>query len=111
MDREYGAAQLMALHQLAYFSGPHSPTDERKADLERILTRIVAWCVSHDDFDKRATDHSYWLFLGDQHPFDVVKWDQELSELDSEEDRQAATDRLRKLYPKEVPGWASEQSR
>jgi hypothetical protein len=110
MDREYGAVQLMALYQLPRFSdvGPLTPGDEREAALKRICTRISLWGVSPDDPQQRASDHSFWMYACDKHAEDVVRWDEELSQLETEEERRAATTRFRSRYQGEFLRFAVE---
>jgi hypothetical protein len=110
MDREYGAVQLMALYQLPRFSdaGPLTPGDEREAALKRICTRISLWGVSPDDPLHRASDHSFWMYACDKHAEDVVRWDEELSQLETEEERRAGTARFRSRYQGEFLRFAAE---
>lgn len=111
MDREYGAAQLMMLYQLPRFSdaGSLTPGDDRETTLRRICIRIVAWGVSHDDPMQRASDHSFWMFACDKHAEEVVRWDEELSGLESEDARRSATARFRDRYQTEFTRFAAEQ--
>lgn len=111
MDRQYGAAQLMALYQLPRFSdaGPLTPDDDRETTLRRICIRIVAWGVSDDDPMQRASDHSFWMFACDRHAEEVVRWDEELSRLSTERERREATVRLRSQYQAEFEQFVAEQ--
>lgn len=112
MDREYGAAQLMMLYQLPRFSGQGGMPRGTEADtLKRLLGRIVAWGVSHDDLTQRASDHTFWMFACEKHAEDVLAWDAELSSLPSEQQRRVATSRFRERHQEEFVRWSAEAER
>jgi hypothetical protein len=112
MDREYGAAQLMILYQLPRFSAQGGPPQGAEAEtLRRVLGRIVAWGVSHDDLAQRASDHTFWMFACEKHGDEVLTWDAELSSLSSEDQRHAATARFGDRYQAEFLPWFAEEQR
>jgi hypothetical protein len=112
MDREYGSAQLWMLYQLPRFSAQGGRPSGREAEtLKRVLLRIVAWGVSHDDLEQRAWDHTFWMFVCEKHGEEVLGWDAELSNLSTEEERLAATARFRERYSGEFAIWIEEEQR
>lgn len=103
MDGEYGTAQAILLYQLPRFSdaGPLDPEDDRSDALRRICLRIVEWGVSYNDLQKRALDHSVWMYACQEYPEEVVYWDEKFSNLDSDEERTASAEQFRTQYEDE----------
>lgn len=107
IDADFQAVQRWMLYEALGERSRILSDGERNAAVERIVGRIATYGVAQDDAMQRALDHSFWMFMCDEHPEDVFGWDTALSAVKTAAGRRAQTKQLHRRFHEEFERFAS----